>query len=395
MLCTTNHSARYKTYDKSELKSQTACLSECSNTYRQAHTCNRICCRVLLTEHYKKNARKGWCAMFHFMAFIFLIPFLSFLATAQTNNCRILWDDVKQISFDSCHSVVPQVVAVGDTIHILWFNAYFVQCTDGELGIYFSRSIDGGNTFSSPQRLNTRFISSGGQGQLVVSGKYLNVLCSARIDTMNPVIYGIGLLRSTDAGETWETKILSTELWAAYSIAALDSFVYITFGYSVRNPYRLYDGVLMSNDYGATFDTIALGLPFTDFDGRAGVRRLLATKRGLHFVYNVELFGIPEIAYRRSTDNGYTWPAPETLSTVEPLTSQQPRIGGDDNGNLYVVWNDGKYGGNFSGTILMRQSTDNGETWLSEQAISQYATAIFSDIAIDKKGHRVIVWVKS
>ncbi|MBI3195589.1 MAG: T9SS type A sorting domain-containing protein [Ignavibacteriae bacterium] len=369
------HNALPTAYERTEQQAQ------------PVHTRNRICCRELLTEHYKKNAREEWCAMFHFLAFIFLTPFLSFLATSQTNSCRILWDEVKQISFDSCYSIVPQVVAIGDTVHILWLNSYFVQCTDAELGIFYSRSIDGGNTFSTPQQLITGLISSGGQGQLTVSGKYLNVLYSARIDTLYTIIYGIGLLRSTDAGETWERKYVSTEHWAAYSIAALDSFVYIMFGYSMSNPYRLYNGVLMSKDYGATFDTIALGLPFTDFDGRAGVKRLLATKQGLHYVYTlnnpVRNVSISEIGYLRSTDLGYTWLQPETLSTIDYNHSQQPRIDGNSNGNLCVAWQDHKYGGEFYGTIFITSSNNDGISWSEEQAISQYGTASATDIAFE------------
>jgi hypothetical protein len=142
---------------------------------------------------------------------------------------------------------------------------------------------------------------------------------------------------------------------------------------------------MASHDYGESFQTVALELPRYPGDGSAGNNTLIQLGGTLHYVYSRTVpfrqAGSYEVLHTRSGDSGYTWSVPDTLSVIDGIHSRHPRIAGVDRDNLYVVWNDQKYGGDFSGTIVMRRSTNNGDSWLSEQVISQYATALFSDLS--------------
>jgi hypothetical protein len=106
---------------------------------------------------------------------------------------------------------------------------------------------------------------------------------------------------------------------------------------------------------------------------------LLFANGRLHLVYQANYYydslGI-EIFYRYSDDYGLTWSDKITLSTAEPIPnyidSQFPSAYVDSAGNMVVAWFDYKYGSycGYTGDILARVSTDNGETWLPESRIT-------------------------
>ena len=66
------------------------------------------------------------------------------------DSCTIQWEPINQINCDPCASVAPQVIAVGDTIHLLWVNlpGIIPRQTDSLLGIFYSHRFDRGKTFS-------------------------------------------------------------------------------------------------------------------------------------------------------------------------------------------------------------------------------------------------------
>lgn len=148
---------------------------------------------------------------------------------------------------------------------------------------------------------------------------------------------------------------------------------------------------MSSHNRGDTFQTIATGINSWSINNP----QLLAANGALHMYFQRGFplgdIGYPEILYRRSTDWGYTWSEPDTLSTNDSINSQLPRLAGDNQGNLYMIWNDQKYGGDFSGTILMRRSTDNGLTWIPEQIVSQKAVAVYCDVAV-QDSFVAVVW---
>jgi hypothetical protein len=97
--------------------------------------------------------------------------------------------------------------------------------------------------------------------------------------------------------------------------------------------------------------------------------------------------------YTRSTDQGTTWDPLTILSTIDNYQAWEPKVAADDSGNVYVCWQDAKYGtiGGFTGTLLLRKSTDNGTIWQQEVQVSPLPSAERSSLSVD--GPRVhAVW---
>lgn len=97
--------------------------------------------------------------------------------------------------------------------------------------------------------------------------------------------------------------------------------------------------------------------------------------------------GLPraEVSYLYSSDFGQTWTPFMFLSSPDSILSDQPDIAGDDNGHLFAVWRDGKYGsiGGFGATIMLRRSKDAGLTWGEEVPLTTLPTGIVPRISSD------------
>ncbi len=324
------------------------------------------------------------CRKFHFSVFFWMFSF-STLFSQTDDLCTLLeWDNQLQITHTGCLSYVPEMISTGNTVHLIWFGfpspPYDTTCT----GVLYSRSTDGGETFSEPLQLLTYEGAYGNQGRIAAAGDFVYILHAVRAPA--PAYSNIGLLRSSNAGESWESLIIPSDAWPR-SIAARNSEVFIYFA-NTYAPGQLYTGVMRSQDYGNTWDTLAIGLPPVL---NSSVRKMSVSAAGIHIAYNYGGHFSIETMYIRSTDFGMTWSQPETLSTDDYWHSHSSDIATDDSGRIYVTWNDGKYGGDFSGTIILRRSTDNGETWLPEQIISEDGVAVFHKI--DVKDSTVgIVW---
>ncbi len=221
---------------------------------------------------------------------------------------------------------------------------------------------------------------STGNGMLMtVSKQYVYVFYFARVDS--PLYWEGALIRSTDAGVTWQPRQLLGDI-NYRGVCSHDSSVYMYFYYVDSGQAR--GGVLASKDYGNSWNIISQNLPYGNSQGPA---QLLMTGSGLHFVYSKGIAlgntGYPEVFYLNSSDFGGTWSMPETLSVNDSITSDEAVIGADQQGNLYVVWRDGKYGSvdGFHATMILRKSTDNGKSWSNEQILSYAPMAIAPTIA--------------
>jgi hypothetical protein len=114
------------------------------------------------------------------------------------------------------------------------------------------------------------------------------------------------------------------------------------------------------------------------------------------------------VAVIRSTDGGTTWDAKPT--TISPMTFVQvtdpdtaalvrtgdlipeiavDRTSGPTRGNLYVVWQDGRWAGGTHAHVAFSRSTDGGRTWSSPTQIDRAPTAADAftpSIAVDPNG---------
>src|SRR5215831_1639066 len=81
-----------------------------------------------------------------------MIIFVLLAFPAKSTDCSIAWEGAIPLSSDSVYVTSPYVVATGDTIHVCWW-AYDYLGLGGHDGIQYSRSTDGGASFSAPLTL--------------------------------------------------------------------------------------------------------------------------------------------------------------------------------------------------------------------------------------------------
>jgi len=128
---------------------------------------------------------------------------------------------------------------------------------------------------------------------------------------------------------------------------------------------------------------------------------ILYSSGRLHMVYQIlpdDSTGV-EIFYSSSDDLGLTWSTRVALSTTEHWPSiehsQFPSAYADSQGNIIAAWYDYKYGsgcGGWTGDILTRVSTDNGNSWLPEGRITDTHTGEASSCLI-LNGTFYVAWM--
>jgi hypothetical protein len=83
------------------------------------------------------------------------------------------------------------------------------------------------------------------------------------------------------------------------------------------------------------------------------------------------------VAFIRSSDKGATWSGAKIVDRIVPVTVRDPDTGqivrsqdfnpdvavDPSNGNLYIVWQDGRFSGSTHSDIAFTMSTDGGSTW--------------------------------
>lgn len=94
-----------------------------------------------------------------------------------------------------------------------------------------------------------------------------------------------------------------------------------------------------------------------------------------------------------SNDFGRSWSRPLPLNTGT-AQAMFPHLAADDQGHLYVAWQDARHGGQ---DIYANASSDFGQTWLPQEVRVNTgppgeAEAQFPQIAIDGNGHAAIAW---
>lgn len=227
-----------------------------------------------------------------------------------------------------------------------WLHAVWYDYRDGSGDIYYQRSTDNGTNWGSDARL-TAVGDSSETPAVAAAGQMVHVVWANNTDLQ------VRYRRSTDGGANWGDVNLLT----------------------VGSTYTLYPSLAArgNNVHAVWIDA----RPATSY--------------------------LPEVYYRRSTDDGATWQSDIRLSTGQHST-RQPAIAtsGDF---VHVVWDDGRHGPNAE--IYYRRSTDCGATWDPETRLThadgssgngvvaasgQYVYAVWDD---DRDGNWEIYYNRS
>ncbi len=290
-------------------------------------------------------------------------------SSPNLDSCNLNWTQPRQLSFDTLNVSWPQIHRNGDTVFVLWIRGDFRG-----LGVGYTRSTDGGITWSTPQMLieptrnnNTSAVYSASSGNWIYVAWNGCEPCWPDPNTRDQIRF----LRSSDFGASWFPQ---QDLGKTFTgqVAAIGNRVFINYADSSFE-YR----VMCSDDNGANF--VALS-PVPYILSRKLFKGFVATANTLHGLIDqpLQVTGKNVAVYYRSSDRGQTWDTPRVLSTIDNYNKRVNDLSAA-NDNVYAVWTDGKYGGFlFTGTVLSRRSLDGGVTFEPEQILSSNNTFRYS-----------------
>jgi hypothetical protein len=246
--------------------------------------------------------------------------------------------------------------ASGDSLYTV-----FTDDRTGEFQVYFMRSLDAGTAWDSAVCLSADpadvFTPA-----LAVSGATVHVVWPTGADM------ALMYRRSTDAGATWsdeDTLVASTAGLGDPSLAASGNTVGIAWGDERDGNYNGEVYLKRSSDGGQTWG------PDTRLTFRADTIDkepcLAIVGNSWHLAWTqMDWANFHTRAwYQRSTDGGASWLTPDPL-TLDTTSQNQPQVAAVGP-NVHVCWWDGRPGGY---GIWYHGSTDNGATWNTERYLA-------------------------
>jgi hypothetical protein len=249
------------------------------------------------------------------------------------------------------------VVADGDTLHVI-----FTDNRSGWFDVYYTRSTDAGVTWDSAVRVSPDDSSRIFSATIAASGAGVHVTWEGRNNG------SLQYRRSTDGGTTWlpETTLVVSPSCGAPFLSADGDRVGLAWGDSRDGNYNgeLYykqsgdGGSNWTNDTRLTIDTDSV------LDKEAcltvsGNHRYIVWTR---YDWNTSA---TQAWFMRSTDGGTNW-QPRARMTGDTTRQGQPMVAAVGP-NVHACWWDGRPGGY---GIWYRGSTDNGATWNTERYLT-------------------------
>jgi hypothetical protein len=271
---------------------------------------------------------------------------------------------------------------------------------DEDLDIYFSRSTDGGETWSQNVRVNDSSRKDKVITSMIVAPD--QSICAVWVDhragTSDSDVY---FARSTDGGQTWTDPNIRVDDGREGTQGDADlcadrwGNLYVGFKYAPFSG-RFHNYLVRSTDYGETWSKPAIRID----DGRIADHRCISLEvapSGLYAVWWMKGSGMDNIVFSKSTDMGETWSRPviQVDHIGSGLWSEEPdlAIGGD--GTLYVTWMRWDVYGDAFPDVFFGMSTDDGQTW-TDPSIRvndvQFHTQYFSKLVLGIDQTAYLAW---
>jgi hypothetical protein len=256
--------------------------------------------------------------------------------------------------------------------------------------IMFTHSSDGGANFSAPVSLGTG--AAAGPSVVVDSAGSVNVLWEAAVSGHNP--FDVFYTRSTDGGASFSTPVDVTTIpdGAAYEQVAVapDGSVDVIWMSDCENTYfstcPAYPSSAVffaqSKDNGATFSAPA-NLSNTPTGTSIGNVRMVVTSSGnVDIVWSAVNTGQISTFFRGSTDGGVSFSAPTQIANA--FASQ---MAADSNGNIDVAVDT-------TNNVQVVRSTDGGGSFSLTNVSAASVSGVPRElvIATDASGDISVVW---
>src|SRR6266566_4987267 len=305
-----------------------------------------------------------------------LIPLLA--ASPLVVQAQVAFSPPTNVSSNPGASGLSQI-AVDSTgsINIVWLDN-----TPGYYAVFFSRSTDGGATFSTPQNLSNDPAGSSAPQIAVDSSGNINVVWQDN----PPGTYQILFTRSSDGGATFSTPIAVSSRPSYRPQVAVDSAGNINVAWTegFNGPFDVVFS--RSSDGGATFTAPKVISYLSEVD--LGFRMALDSKGNLYAVWDTQPYG--NIYLSHSSDGGATFSYTAITNNTSGTGPQGQQIAIDSSDNINVVWQDISPG-NYD--IFFTRSSDGGATFSTPENLSNDpGDSGNPQIVVDSSGNINVGW---
>ena len=312
-------------------------------------------------------------------AAVAILSMLSMCASAQAQ----LFSPAKNVSNNTDFAMTPQVgVDAAGNINVAWEDD-----TASSSYILFSRSTDGGNTFSAATNLSTtnpsNSLNSSFNPRIAVESNGAIDVVWLDYTSGNQVVY---FSRSTDGVTFSPAQSLSD---AAASASSPQIGVDASGNISV-----LWESD--SGPVGILFTHSTDGVTFaapknltSNTTGSIEPQMVIEVDGSINVVWEEDFNFQSDISFSRSTDKGANFSAPRNLS-ANGGNSFGAQVAVDLGGNISVVWTDDTPGNN---DIFFTRSTDHGATFSGTKNLSNSPGDTGSaQVGVDANGNIFVAW---
>jgi hypothetical protein len=293
----------------------------------------------------------------------------------------------QNLSNSTGYSFSPRIaVDAGGGINVVW-----VDTTPLHRTVFFSRSVDGGKTFSSPPTSVSDGRADSGNPEVAVdAGGNISVVWENE-----DIIFGVFYAHSTDGGTSFSTQVnLATEanLETNYTGSfnpqlALDASgnLYVAWEDDFNSQSDIFFRSI--SNQGATLSTPT---NLSNSGSSSGAQLAMDSSGNVNVVWVDGTSKVSNILFRRSADKGVSFSSPKNLSNSLGKASYA-QISVDAGGNVYVVWQ-GTVPPSLSGDIFFARSADGGATFATLNLANSFGGTPLPWLTADAAGNINVSW---
>jgi len=267
------------------------------------------------------------------------------------------WSNLIKISGKGIYAINPSITSNGDSVHIVW-----QEFRNGEWGIFYRKSSNGGMTWSTPIQISFAKV----ERPLVreIDSPWFPVIDS--IDGENIYISRAGqyhyirLISSLDGGVSWgDSRTVSENNFSITpDISIVGSELHVTWAKFTEFNWEIYYKKSLDDGKSWIDETNITTHPAYSYDPK-----ITANNNGIHLIWTDYRDGHPEIYYTNKLHgNGFS----EKIRLTNGIGSLHGDIISSQD-IIYIVWEDYR---DKSGEIFAKVSNDGGVSWSDDIRVS-------------------------
>ena len=265
----------------------------------------------------------------------------------------INWGTLEQLTYTNVSNIYPDIcIDSADIIHLVWQKEI-----GGDYEIFYKKSTDKGLSWSSPLQLT--YTPGNIFNSIITSDSGSNLYLVWQAEDPGDYSVDIYFKKSTDKGDSWSTptRLTWNQKYSFSPIIRTDSDDNIHLVYSYNNYICTEIYYKKSTDGGSTWSNPTR---LTWLSGGSWVRSLTVdSNSNLYISWIDDTPGETEIYYKKSTDGGDDWTGATRLTWTNSYC-RNTFMKTDMNNNVHIVWDNNSSGNH---ELYYRKSTDCAETW--------------------------------